>query len=267
MAQRNRTHPNQFYLSDEEQYILDEKFRLSGMRSKSAFLRKLILYGFVYEVDYSHIRKMNGLLGNIGSNLNQIAKRINTTEQLPRNDTNRENKAFHLIQAFEPGEISYEEAHTIGKELADRLLGGRYSYVLTTHIDKGHVHNHIIFCAADNLDYKHYHDCKKSYWNIRSLSDQLCREHGLSVIEPSEKRGVTYKEWTSNKDDKSWKAQLRKDINQFIKFSSSYEEFLALMTASIRKTNRSMTAMKKQKTGTGPAAKSHSDGDQGAGTD
>ena len=154
-----------------------------------------------------------------------------TSEQLYRNDINRENKAFHLIQAFEPGEVSHEEAHAIGKELADRLLGGRYSYVLATHIDKGHVHSHIIFCAADNLDYKQYHDCKKSYWHIRSLSDQLCKEHGLSVIEPSEKRGVTYKEWSSNKDEKSWKSQIRKDINQFVKLSSSYEEFLALMTA------------------------------------
>lgn len=154
-----------------------------------------------------------------------------TAEQLSRNDIDRENKAFHLIQAFEPGEVSYEEAHAIGKELADRLLGGRYSYVLATHIDKGHVHSHIIFCAADNLDYKHYHDCKKNYWYIRSLSDQLCKEHGLSVIEPSEKRGVTYKEWSSNKEEKSWKSKLRKDINQFIKLSSSYEEFLTLMTA------------------------------------
>ena len=56
------------------------------------------------------------------------------------------NQAYHLIQAFSPGEVSFEEAHRIGKELADRLLQGKYSYVVTTHIDKGHVHNHII-CA------------------------------------------------------------------------------------------------------------------------
>ena len=63
---------------------------------------------------------------------------------------NSPNKAYHLIQAFAPGEVSYEEAHRIGKELADKVLEGKYSYVLTTHIDKGHIHNHIIFCAADN---------------------------------------------------------------------------------------------------------------------
>ncbi len=86
MTERTRKHPVQFYLSDDEQYILDEKFRLSKMRSKSAFLRKLVLYGFVYDVDYSHIREMNALLGNISGNLNQIAKRVNTTNTIYKKD-------------------------------------------------------------------------------------------------------------------------------------------------------------------------------------
>ena len=73
---------------------------------------------------------------------------------------NSPNKAYHLIQAFAPGEVSFEEAHRIGKELADKLLEGKYSYVVTTHIDKGHVHNHIIFCSADNIEHNKYHDCK-----------------------------------------------------------------------------------------------------------
>ena len=154
-----------------------------------------------------------------------------TTEQNFSDGQDKENKAFHLIQAFLPGEVSYEEAHAIGKELADNLLQGKYSYVLTTHIDKGHVHNHLIFCAVDNIEHKHYHDCKQSYWEIRKLSDQLCQEHGLSVIEPDGKRGMKYNEWTANKNDAGWKSQIRKDINQAIKVVSSYEEFLALMKA------------------------------------
>ena len=126
------------------------------------------------------------------------------------------NKAYHLIQSFLPGEISYKEAHQIGVELADKLLEGKYSYVVTTHIDKGHVHNHIIFCAADNVNYEKYHDCKKTYYNIRNLSDDLCREHELSII-TREKRGKTYKEWQANKNGSAWKEQLKVDIDEAIK--------------------------------------------------
>ena len=79
MANRSRTNPVQFYLDDDEQYILDEKFKRSGMKSKSAFLRKLILYGYVYDVNYAHLREYNTLLARIGNNLNQIAKRMNAT--------------------------------------------------------------------------------------------------------------------------------------------------------------------------------------------
>ena len=103
---------------------------------------------------------------------------------------NSPNKAYHLIQAFAPGEVSYEEAHRIGKELADKVLEGKYSYVLTTHIDKGHIHNHIIFCAADNIEHNKYHDCKQSYYHIRKLSDELCKEHNLSIIIPGGERFV-----------------------------------------------------------------------------
>lgn len=106
---------------------------------------------------------------------------------------NSPNKAYHLIQAFAPGEVSYEEAHRIGKELADKVLEGKYSYVLTTHIDKGHIHNHIIFCAADNIEHNKYHDCKQSYYHIRKLSDELCKEHNLSIIIPGGERGKNIK--------------------------------------------------------------------------
>ena len=144
---------------------------------------------------------------------------------------NSPNKAYHLIQAFAPGEVSYEEAHRIGKELADKVLEGKYSYVLTTHIDKGHIHNHIIFCAADNIEHNKYHDCKQSYYHIRNLSDELCKEHNLSVIIPGAQRGRKYKEWQSEQNGSAWKTQIRKDINFCIKSASTYEEFLLLMRA------------------------------------
>ena len=144
---------------------------------------------------------------------------------------NSPNKAYHLIQTFAPGEVNFEEAHRIGQELADRLLQGKYSYVVTTHIDKGHVHNHIIFCAADNINHDKYHDCKQTYYRIRKLSDELCKEHNLSVIIPGEKRGKKYNEWNADQNGTAWKPKLRKDINSCIKSASTYKEFLLLLRA------------------------------------
>lgn len=106
MSKRTRKHPVQFYLSDDEQYILDEKFRISGMKSKSAFLRKLVLYGFVYDVDYSHIREMNGILGNIGGNLNQISKRINTTNSIYKEDMDEIKELMNRIWQLQKSMVS-----------------------------------------------------------------------------------------------------------------------------------------------------------------
>ena len=86
MANRTRTNQIGFFLSDDEKKILDEKFKLSGMKSKSAFLRKIILYGFVYDVDYSYLRNYNVELGRISSSLNQIAARINSTNHIYQED-------------------------------------------------------------------------------------------------------------------------------------------------------------------------------------
>lgn len=141
------------------------------------------------------------------------------------------NKAFHLIQSFMPGEVSYEEAHQIGIELADRLLAGKYSYVVATHIDHDHVHNHIVFCATDNIEHKKYDDNKRSYHHIRQLSDELCNEHNLSIIKPGPKRGTKYNEWAANKEGKSWKTKLRNDIDECIKASKDYTHFLELIKA------------------------------------
>jgi hypothetical protein len=96
----------------------------------------------------------------------------------------RPNRAHHLIQAFEPGETTPDQAHEIGKRLADEVTQGKYEYILTTHIDKGHIHNHILFCAASFEDHKKYVSNKGSYYGIRKLSDDLCKEYGLSVIKP-----------------------------------------------------------------------------------
>ena len=96
------------------------------------------------------------------------------------------NLAHHLIQSFAPGEATPEQAHEIGRQLADEVLQGKYPYVLTTHIDKGHVHNHIIFCAVDMVNQRKYISNKQSYVYIRRTSDRLCKENGLSVVKPGQ---------------------------------------------------------------------------------
>ena len=141
------------------------------------------------------------------------------------------NKAFHLIQAFAPGEVSYKEAHQIGVELADKLLEGKFSYIVSTHIDKGHVHNHIIFCAADNVNHEKYHDCKQTYYHIRRLNDELCSKHQLSVISPTNQRGKSYKEWTSGRNGTSWKIKLKQDIDEAIQNADTYEQCMELIRA------------------------------------
>ena len=148
---------------------------------------------------------------------------------LKKTDPSDPNLAYHLIQSFAPGEVGAKEAHEIGKELAERLLGGRYSYIVSTHTDKNHCHNHIIFCAADNITHKKYHDCKRSYWNIRHLNDELCEEHNLSVIKENKHIGKSYKEWMADKAGTSWKSKLKSDINETIKQAHTYDAFLDLM--------------------------------------
>ena len=150
---------------------------------------------------------------------------------LKKTDPSDPNLAYHLIQSFAPGEVGAKEAHEIGKELAERLLGGRYSYIVSTHTDKNHCHNHIIFCAADNITHKKYHDCKRSYWNIRHINDELCEEHNLSVIKENKHIGKSYKEWMADKAGTSWKSKLKSDINETIKQAHTYDEFLDLMNS------------------------------------
>ena len=137
--------------------------------------------------------------------------------------------ARHVIQSFDVGEVSPELAHEIGKQFADEILGGKYEYVLTTHIDKGHVHNHLIFNAVDFVDHHAYKSYKKIYYDMRAASDRLCKENGLSVIPPSQGKGMSYKEYTEAKRGTSWKQKLKQTIDRNIIMAKDYDEFLKLM--------------------------------------
>ena len=139
------------------------------------------------------------------------------------------NKAYHIIQSFAPGEVSGEEAHRIGQELADKFLQGKYSYVFATHTDRDHIHNHLIFCAADNINHHKYRSTINNYYKIRDISDKLCAEHGKSVIKEYKETGKTYNEWFHDKKGDSWKSQIKKDIDECVKNALSYDDFLNLM--------------------------------------
>mgnify|MGYP002224877101 CR=1 FL=1 len=133
------------------------------------------------------------------------------------------NLAFHLIQSFEPGEVDYQKAHEIGKQLADAVTKGQHEYVLTTHIDKGHVHNHIIFCAVNFVDHRKYNSNKRSYYGIRNMSDKLCRENGLSVVVPGKgSKGKSYAEYQAEKTGTSWKGKLKIAVDALIPQVSSF---------------------------------------------
>ena len=139
------------------------------------------------------------------------------------------NLAHQLIQAFEPGETTPEQAHEIGRQLADEVLGGKYPYVITTHIDKGHLHNHIIFCAVDMANQRKYISNRQSYAYIRRTSDRLCKEYGLSVVKPGKDKGKTYAEWDAQKKGKSWKAKLKIAIDAAIPQAKDFDDFLRFM--------------------------------------
>lgn len=143
------------------------------------------------------------------------------------------NLAFHLIQSFEPGEVDYQKAHEIGKQLADAVTKGQHEYVVTTHIDKGHIHNHIIFCAVNFVDHHKYNSNKRSYYGIRNMSDKLCRENGLSVVVPGKgSKGKSYAEYQAEKTGTSWKGKLKTAVDALIPQVSSFEELLTRLQAA-----------------------------------
>ena len=146
--------------------------------------------------------------------------------------------AHHLIQSFVPEEVSFEEAHQVGIELCEKILGNKYEYVLATHIDKDHIHNHIIFNSIDVDEGKVYHSYYGSYMNIRNQSDKLCKEHNLSVIDQETQREineikrrkfVNWYDWNEDKKGSSYKSRLQFDIDRTIKQSINWQDFLSKM--------------------------------------
>ena len=139
-------------------------------------------------------------------------------------------QGYHIIQSFKPGEVTPEQAHTIGMEFAQKLFGDRYEAVVATHLNRHHLHNHIVINSVSFVDGKKYHSNQKSYFQmLRAESDRLCQEHGLSVIKPKAK-GKQYPEWEAEqKGTGTLRSAIREDIDAAIRYSYTMEDFWTLL--------------------------------------
>lgn len=160
---------------------------------------------------------------------NQIAQDF---EEVRKMGTSRGSVlAQHMIQSFRPGEVTPEQAMEIGKKTADAFFKGKYQYVISVHLDKEHLHCHVI---ANNISFDNFRSFeyqenrnKKAKENLMKISDAICREYGLSVIEnPEHGKGKSHYEWDMARQGLSWKAKLKNEIDQAIMDSGSFDEFL-----------------------------------------
>lgn len=153
-----------------------------------------------------------------------------TREQTKKNRMDKgDNLAFHLIQSFKPGEVDAETSHRLGQQFADEVLKGKYEYVISTHVDKNHIHNHIIFNVTSFIDHHKYVSNKRSYHKICHISNRICQENGLATSMPTNEKGKSYKENMEYHRGTSWKAKLRVAVDKAIWSSINYDEFLQKM--------------------------------------
>ncbi len=142
-------------------------------------------------------------------------------------------QGYHLVQSFAAGEVSPELAHQIAKELAARVLGGRYEYVIGTHLNTGHIHSHIVWNSVSCVDGKKYRSNYKSYvTEIRTVSDELCRKYKLSVIDTENSNHVAkpYAEWMAEKNGQpTWRTAIRQDVDDAIQQSLTWRQFLSVL--------------------------------------
>lgn len=137
--------------------------------------------------------------------------------------------SYFLLQSFRPGEITPEQAHQMGYQLALEFTGGNHAFVVSTHIDREHIHTHIEFNSTNLECTGKFRNVKNSYLLLQKISDRLCQEHGLSVIAAPKGKGEHYAQWKEEKKGTSYKANLRQTIDRVILESRSFEEFLSKM--------------------------------------
>lgn len=135
--------------------------------------------------------------------------------------------AYHYIESFKPGEVTPELAHKIGVEFAQKCFGDRFEVVIGTHLDRHHIHNHIVVNSVSFVDGGKFRSTPKSYYNeIRKISDELCRKYELSVIEEPQHKGMHYAEWKAvNEGKPTIRGQVREELDEIIKASPTMQVF------------------------------------------
>ena len=155
-----------------------------------------------------------------------VSKQIYTATTERRRAPDKDVISYLIIQSFEPGTITPEDANKLGYKLTLEFTGGQHQFIVATHIDKKHIHNHIEFNSTA-LDCSHkFNNIKNSFIPLRKANDRICQEFGLSIIENPEEKGKHYREWSAEKKGQSWKTLLRQTIDRILPTVSTFDEFL-----------------------------------------
>ena len=158
-----------------------------------------------------------------------VSKQIYTATTGRRRAPDKDVISYLLIQSFEPGTITPEDANKLGYQMALEFTGGEHQFIVATHVDKKHIHCHIEFNSTA-LDCSHkFNNVKNSFIPLRKINDRICQEFGLNIIEEPQDKGKHYAEWAAEKTGKSWKARLRQTIDKVLPKVSTFDEFLEAM--------------------------------------
>jgi len=150
-----------------------------------------------------------------------------------RNQGRHDVLAYHIRQSFKPGEIDAVTANKIGCELAARFFKNKHAYIVATHVDRAHIHNHIIVNSTTLDCTRKFKDFKRSGMAVRRLSDILCVEYGLSVVEnPKPSKGRNYGAWLGNNKPLTWSEKIRRKIDEVLPDCKTFDAFLAALVAA-----------------------------------
>ena len=139
------------------------------------------------------------------------------------------NIGYHCYQSFRPGEVTPEQCHQLGIELARRMWGDKYQVLVATHLDRDHLHNHLVCCSVSFIDGKKFNDNKGAYAKLRKLSDEICLENGLSVIEKPLGRTPRQLHFAEKKGEPTRYNLMREAIDDAISLSTDMQTFIELM--------------------------------------